>query len=88
MAISNKWIYTKNQRYPNQLTLQYKARFVAKCFVKKECIDYNEVFSSVTKYTSIRILLALVAKYELKLAQLDVKMAFLQGDLEEEIYMT
>ncbi|KAK9205945.1 hypothetical protein WN943_016216 [Citrus x changshan-huyou] len=60
---------------------------MAKCFAQKEGIDYNEVFSSVVKRTSIRILLALVAEYELELAQLDVKAAFLHGDLEEKIYM-
>ncbi|KAH9679276.1 hypothetical protein KPL71_026064 [Citrus sinensis] len=54
---------------------------------KWEGIDDNEVFSPVVKDTSIRILPALVAEYELKLAQLDVKTAFLHGDLEEEIYM-
>ncbi|KAH9753660.1 hypothetical protein KPL71_015154 [Citrus sinensis] len=53
----------------------------------KEGIDYNEVLSPIVKHTSIRILLALVAEYELELAQLDVKTTFLHGDLEEEIYM-
>ena len=87
-AIGNKWIYTKKQGSLNQSTLQYKAKLVAKSFVQKEGIDYNEVFSPVVKHTSIRILLALVAEYELKLAQLDVKTAFLHGDLKDEIYMT
>lgn len=54
MAISHKWVYTMNQGYPNQVTLQYKARLVVKY--------------PVVKHTSIRILLALVAKYELELA--------------------
>ena len=60
---------------------------MAKGFAQKKGIDYNEVFSLVVKHTSIHILLALVAEYELELAQLDVKTTFLHGDLEEEIYM-
>ncbi|KAH9706494.1 hypothetical protein KPL70_012223 [Citrus sinensis] len=67
--------------------VEEEVRLVAKGFAQKECIDYNEVFSPVVKHTSIRILFALVAEYELELAQLDVKTAFLHGDLEEEIYM-
>ncbi|KAH9679291.1 retrovirus-related pol polyprotein from transposon TNT 1-94-like protein [Citrus sinensis] len=86
-AIGNKWVYTKKQRSPNQTTPRYKARLVAKGFAQKEGIDDNEVFSPVVKHTSIRILPALVAEYELELAQLDVKTAFLHGDLEDEIYM-
>ena len=46
------------------------------------------MFSPLVKYTSIHILLVLIAEYELELAQLDIKMTFLHGDLEEEIYMT
>ena len=61
---------------------------MAKGFGHKEDVDYNEVFSLVIKYTFIRILLALVAEYELKLAQLHVKTTFLHRDLEEEIYIT
>ena len=61
---------------------------MANRFAQKEGIDYNEVFSPAVKYTSIRIPLALVAEYELELAQLDIKTTFLHGDLEEEIYMT
>ncbi|KAH9793888.1 hypothetical protein KPL71_004697 [Citrus sinensis] len=86
-AIGNKWVYTKKQGSSNQTTHRYKARLVAKGFAQKKGIDYNEVFSPVVKHTSIRILLALVAEYELELAQLDVKTTFLHGDLEEEIYM-
>ncbi|KAG8480138.1 hypothetical protein CXB51_024910 [Gossypium anomalum] len=59
-----------------------------KGYTQKEGIGYNEVFSPVVKHSSIQILLALVAQYDFELVQLDVKTAFLHGDLEEEIYMT
>ena len=81
-------VYTKKQGSPNQSTPQYKVRLVAKDFAQKKGIDYNEVFSPVVKHASIRILLALIAEYELELAQLDVKTAFLHRDLGKEIYMT
>ena len=61
---------------------------VAKGYAQKEGINYNEIFSPVVKHSSIRILLAMVTQFNLKLVQLDVKTAFLHGDLEEEIYMT
>ena len=66
----------------------YKARLVAKGYAQREGIDYNEIFSPVVKHSSIHILLALVAQYELDLDQLDVKTASLHGDLDEEIYMS
>jgi hypothetical protein len=61
---------------------------VAKGYSQKVGVDYNEVFSPIVKYSSIRILLALVVQLNLKLAQLDVKTVFLHGDLKEEIYMS
>ena len=87
MVIGNKWVCIKKWGSLNQTTLRYKARLIVNYFARKEDIDYNEVFSSVVKHTSICILLALVVEYELELAQLDVKTTFLHGDLEEEIYM-
>jgi len=74
--------------YGKKDMVRYKARLVAKGYSQREGIDYNEVFYSVVKYSSIRILLALVAQYELDLDQLDVNTPFLYGDLDEEIYMS
>ena len=60
---------------------------VVKGFQQKEGINYNEIFSLMVKLTTIRTVLALVARDDLYLEQMDVKTTFLHGDLEEEIYM-
>jgi len=60
---------------------------VVKGFAQKKGIDFDEIFSLVVKMTSIRVILSIVAIENLFLEQLDVKIAFLHGDLEEEIYM-
>ncbi|KAG8500107.1 hypothetical protein CXB51_003710 [Gossypium anomalum] len=87
-AIGCKWVYAKKEGFPGKNEIRYKARLVAKGYAQKEGIDYNEVFSPIVKHSSIRILLALIAQYDLELVQLDVKTTFLHGDFEEEIYMT
>ena len=87
-AIGCKWVYAQKEGFPRKNDVRYKARLAAKGYAQKEGIDYNEVFSPVVKHSSIRILLALVAQFNMKLVQMDVKTAFLHGDLEEEIYIT
>ena len=66
---------------------QYRARLVVKGYVQKEDIDFNEIFSPVVRLTTVRIVLAMCATFDLHLEQLDVKTAFLHRELEEEIYM-
>ena len=62
-------------------------RFAAHGFSQKEGIDYEETFAPVARYTSIRAIMALVAKLGWKLHQMDVKTAFLNGVVEEELYV-
>lgn len=83
--IQCKWVFSKKER-PNS-TQRYKARLVAKGFSQKAGIDYGETFAPVMKMDSIRIILSLANWYNLKTVHLDVKTAFLYGDLEEELYL-
>ncbi|GKC59833.1 transposable element [Tanacetum coccineum] len=76
---------SENEKW--RIAMSEEMQLVAKGYTQKEGIDYNEVFSLVVKHSSIRILLALVAQLDLELVQMDVKTAFLHGDLEDEIYM-
>ena len=66
----------------------FKARLVAKGFSQKEGIDYHEVFSPVVKHKTIHVLLAMVSALDMELEQLDVKTTFLNGILEDQIYMS
>uniref|UniRef100_A0A8R7JZD3 Retrovirus-related Pol polyprotein from transposon TNT 1-94 n=1 Tax=Triticum urartu TaxID=4572 RepID=A0A8R7JZD3_TRIUA len=85
-SIGSKWIFKRKLNATGQVD-KYKARLVAKGFTQMEGVDFVETFSPVAKFTSIRIISALTAYYDLELHQMDVKTAFLNGMLEEEIYM-
>ena len=86
-ALRNKWVFKLKKDSDGKL-LKYKVRLVVKGFGQKKGIDFDEIFSPVVKMSSIRVVLSLTASLDLELEQLDVKTAFLHGDLNEEIYMS
>ena len=77
----------KTKRDSKGNIVRYKARLVAKVFTQKEDIDYKETFSPVSSKDSFRIIMTLVAHYDLELHQMDVKTVFLNGNINETIYM-
>ncbi|BBN68204.1 transposable element gene [Prunus dulcis] len=85
-ALKNKCVY-RLKTEENNSKPRFKARLVVKGFSQKKGINFEYIFSPVVKMSSIRVVLGLAASLNLKIKQLDVKTAFLHGDLEEEIYM-
>ena len=84
--IGCKWVF-KTKRDSKGNVERHKARLVAKGFSQKEGIDYTETFSPVSSKDAFRIIMSLVAHFDLELHQMDVKTAFLNGDLAEDVYM-
>jgi hypothetical protein len=84
--VTSKWIY-KIKHAVNGSVEKYKARFVARGFSQVEGIDYEETFAHVSRYTSICTIIALATSMGWKLHQMDVKTAFLNGEIEEEVYI-
>ena len=85
-ALKNKWVY-RLKTEENNSKPRYKARLVVKRSSQRKGIDFEEIFSLVVKVSSIRVVLGLATSLDLEMEQLDVKTAFLHGDLEEELYM-
>lgn len=86
MAIDYKWVY-QITRHPDGSIARHKACLVAKEYHQEEGIDYNETFNPVVKKTIVRVVLSLTTQHGGPLRQLDVKNAFLHGNIHEEVYM-
>ncbi|GKB27302.1 zinc finger, CCHC-type containing protein, partial [Tanacetum coccineum] len=84
--IGCKWIFKRKMKVDGTID-KFKARLVIQGFRQKEGIDYFDTYAPVARITTIRLLLALAAIHNLVIHQMDVKTTFLNGDLEEEVYM-
>jgi hypothetical protein len=84
--IDSRWTF-KLKQGPEGLIERFKGRVVAKGYTQVEGLDYDETFAPVVKFTSIRTPLTLAAHLDLEIHQVDVKTAFLNGKLNEEIYL-
>lgn len=85
-AVSSKIVFKKKLDSQGRVE-KCKARLSARRYTQRPGIDYKETFAPLIKFESIRILLALAAKEDWEIAQFDIKTAFLNGNLDEEIYM-
>ncbi|KAE8666843.1 hypothetical protein F3Y22_tig00112490pilonHSYRG00048 [Hibiscus syriacus] len=85
-AIGVKWVYKTKQNAKGEIE-RHKARLVAKGYSQKAGIDYDEVFAPVARLETIRLIISLAAQNKWKIQQMDVKSAFLNGVLEEELYI-
>ena len=85
--IGCKWVFKKKTDMECNV-ITYKAQLVAKGYRQRQWIDFDETFSPVAMLKSIRILLAISAHYDYEIWQMDVKTAFLNGNLSEEVYDT
>jgi hypothetical protein len=85
-VVTSKWIYKIKHAVDGSVE-KCKARFVARGFSQVEGIDYEETFSPVARYTSIRTIISLATSMGWRLHQMDVKTTFLNGEIEEEVYI-
>lgn len=85
-TIECKWIFKKKMDADGKVHI-YNAQLVAKCFRQIQGVDYDETFSPVAMLKSIRILLAIAAYYDYEIWQMDIKTAFFNGNLSEDVYM-
>ena len=85
-TVGSKWVF-KTKIGESGTVEHYKARLVAQGYTQRYGADYDETFCPVARQESLRVLLALSVQYGLKLHQVDIVTAFLNSNLEEEVYM-
>ena len=85
-AIGVKWVYKTKRNAKGEIE-RHKARLVAKGYSQKAGIDYDEVFAPVARLETIRLIIFFAIQNKWKIHQMDVKSAFLNGVLEEEVYI-
>lgn len=84
-VVKNKWVFKK--KCDSSGNVRYRARLVAKGFTQIKGMDYNETFSPVLRYSTLRLLFALSVQLDLKMNHLDVPTAFLNGNIDECVFM-
>ena len=85
-TVGCKWVYKTKLKSDSSIE-KHKVRLVAKWFTQTYGLDYTETFAPVAKMNTIRVILSLTTNYEWEMYQMDVRNAFLQGQLEEKVYM-
>jgi len=86
-TIQNKWVFDIKPGYKSTPP-RFKARLVAKGFTQEYGVDYKETFAPVLKHSALRVVFGLIASLDLETVLLDVKTAFLYGELDEEIFVS
>ena len=85
-AIGTKWVF-RNKQDENSVVTRNKARLVAQGFTQVEGLDFEETYAPVVRLEAIRMLLAFAAHHDFKLYQMDVKSAFLNGPIQELVFV-
>lgn len=85
-VIKTKWIFKTKRNVDGDIT-RFKARLVARGYTQRYGVDYEETYAPVVRYTTVRVLMALAVRKKLQIYQMDAVTAFLQGDIDEEIYI-
>ena len=86
-AIGLKWVFKLKKDSDGEI-IKHKARLVVKGYVQRQGIDFDEVFAPVTRLDTVRVMLAVAANRGWQVHHLDVKSAFLNGELQEEVYVS